>query len=297
MASSELTKYCDFILECLLHKIRDVGGKPLPNAWNSLKEVAEIAFLDGDVSSMSLEIMKRTPIDVSKIAQTILEQALKQDVADAYTSFIRVDALGSNQSHIKFVSLVKAFVTGVARQHRSPTSPFVRECIQYLHVPDNLYSVCHVLASTEKDDSPPPTSKECILALAWMQPDNPEWDACREKLRELESEGENAGLKVVNKTLDTFFEVRFWVFQVEPCLKQFQQSRRRRKGFLQCFYPLRLSANKSVESLDLQDIENGIVSSERFGELPIDARSSHPNLAAMQSDSVKEAARRDTKVG
>lgn len=218
MVSSGLGEYdCSAILDCLLNTVEEAEkkfrGVVLFHRWGSLQKIADIAFpverddddvsvTVSDVSSMASERAHIAINDVSKTAQAILEKALKQDVPEAYTLIIRANVLGNMRSYTEFVSLVRAFVTGIARQHRSPNSPLIKKCLQYLY--ENLSSVCLILA-TDECASAPRALQEDILTLARIQPDHSQWDACRQKLRDLQEDG--ARLTIVVKALDGFFEV------------------------------------------------------------------------------------------
>ncbi|KAK0185869.1 hypothetical protein F5146DRAFT_159099 [Armillaria mellea] len=136
----------------------------------------------------------------SNTACGVLADLLVMRVPIAFTGFLEgqcLQFLGNHTFHEASVPMVSAYIAGIsAMQHGSDGVTHV----DYLHNPQNLFTVCSILATHGFRNIDRTAIRRDITRLVQLRPRDATWDECRRKLRGL-VQGDN---------WDFFSEQRVW---------------------------------------------------------------------------------------
>ncbi|SJL04778.1 uncharacterized protein ARMOST_08148 [Armillaria ostoyae] len=118
-----------------------------------------------------------------------LTDLLAKRVPVAYTAFLEnqcLQFLGNHTFHEASVPMVSAYVAGIsAMQHRSDGAVDEATHFDYLHNPQNLFTVCTILATHGFRNIDRTAIHRDITRLVQLCPRDAAWDECRRKLRDL----------------------------------------------------------------------------------------------------------------
>ncbi len=118
-----------------------------------------------------------------------LADLLATHIPVAVTAFLEnqcLQFLGNHTFHEASVPMVSAYVAGIsAMRHGSDGVVDEAAHIDYLHNPQNLFTVCSILASHGVRNIDRTAIQRDITRLVQLHPRDAAWDECRRKLRDL----------------------------------------------------------------------------------------------------------------
>lgn len=146
--------------------------------------------------------------------ETFWQDALCDGIHDAYTTFVNNNVLACYPSIYLRPGLVKAFVSGLVREHRSDTwttrlpMELYSRCLGYLHEPEHIFATCKILLLSVNDPWETRIATD-VLALAQLDPQNDTWTVCLTKLCEWQEVTSDLGKDTLEalSVLHSFFKV------------------------------------------------------------------------------------------
>ncbi len=119
----------------------------------------------------------------------VLTDLLAKHVPVAFTAFLEnqcLQFLGNHTFHEASVPMVSAYVAGIsAMQHGSDGTVDEATHIDHLHNPQNLFTVCSILATHGTRNIDRTAIRRDITRLVQLRPRHTVWDECRGKLHDL----------------------------------------------------------------------------------------------------------------
>ncbi len=118
-----------------------------------------------------------------------LTDLLTQHIPVAVTAFLEnqcLQFLGNHTFHEASVPMVRAYIAGIsAMRHRSDGAVDEAMHIDHLHNPQNLFTVCSILATHGTRNIDRTAIRRDITRLVHLCPRHAAWDECRGKLHDL----------------------------------------------------------------------------------------------------------------
>ncbi len=122
-------------------------------------------------------------------ARRVFTDLLAMRIPTAFTAFLEhqcLQLLGNHPFHKAPVQMVSVYIAGIsAMQHGSDGAVDEATHIDYLHNPQNLFTVCSILATHGISNIDRTAIRRDITRLVQLRPQDAVWDECRRKLHDL----------------------------------------------------------------------------------------------------------------
>ncbi len=119
----------------------------------------------------------------------VLTDLLAKHIPVAFTAFLEnqcLQFLGNHTFHEASVPMVSAYLAGIsAMRHGSDGAVDEATHIDHLHNPQNLFTVCSILATHGISNIDRDAIRRDITRLVQLHPQDAAWDECRRKHRDL----------------------------------------------------------------------------------------------------------------
>ncbi|PBK83065.1 hypothetical protein ARMGADRAFT_677575 [Armillaria gallica] len=119
----------------------------------------------------------------------VLTDLLAKHIPVAFTAFLEnqcLQFLGNHTFHEASVPMVSAYIAGIsAMRHGSDGAVDEAMHIDHLHNPQNLFTVCSILATRGISNIDRNAIRRDITRLVQLRPRDAAWDECRRKLLDL----------------------------------------------------------------------------------------------------------------
>ncbi len=121
----------------------------------------------------------------SDIPCRVLAHLLANHIPAAYAAFIDKQCLqifGNHSFHGASYQVIKEYVAGISVL---PDEETLRQHVEYLHEPRNLFTACSILAMHGFKDTDQAAIRSDISTLVRLCPRDTAWDGCRRKFHDL----------------------------------------------------------------------------------------------------------------
>ncbi len=126
----------------------------------------------------------------SDILCRVLAHLLASLIPDAYAVFLDkqcLEVFGNHSFHGASVRVIREYVTGIPALDEE----ILRQHVDYLHEPHNLFTACSILATRGFEDTDRAAIRRDITALVRLCPQAAGWGECRRKLQCLMNNHDN----------------------------------------------------------------------------------------------------------
>ncbi len=117
-----------------------------------------------------------------------LTNFLTTHIPVAFTAFLEnqcLQFLGNHTFHEASVRMVSAYIARISAMRHGSDGAMEAAHIDYLHNPQNLFTVCSILATHGVENIDRTAIQRDITRLVQVRPRDAAWDECRRKLRDL----------------------------------------------------------------------------------------------------------------